>query len=168
MATFVPLISSGTAGPLGVLHLPRMWLKISLEASGKLDSRYRGAGQGYDGTSGVHTHMTNTAITDPEILEHRYPVRLHRFALRSGSGGKGKWHGGDGIMREVEFLAPLHVSLLTQHREIEPYGMDGGECGTRGKQFLNGIPLPGITAFVVKAGDRLLIETPGGGGYGSP
>jgi len=127
-----------------------------------------GAGPGYDGTSGVHTHMTNTAITDPEILEHRYPVRLHRFALRSGSGGKGKWQGGDGIMREVEFLAPLHVSLLTQHREIEPYGMDGGECGTRGKQFLNGIPLPGITAFVVKAGDRLLIETPGGGGYGSP
>ncbi len=126
-----------------------------------------GAGPGYHGTSGLHTHMTNTAITDPEILEQRYPVRLHRFSLRPGSGGKGRWQGGDGIIREVEFLKPLQVSLLTQHRVVAPYGMEGGECGMTGKQTLNGVELPGITAFAAKIGDRLTIETPGGGGWGS-
>lgn len=125
-----------------------------------------GAGPGYDGTSGVHTHMTNTAITDPEILEQRYPVRLHRFALRRGSGGRGRWHGGDGIVREVEFLRPLQVSLLTQHRTVAPYGMDGGAEGRCGRQTLNGTPLPGIAAFAAHPGDRLVIETPGGGGWG--
>jgi len=125
-----------------------------------------GAGPGYDGTSGVHTHMTNTAITDPEILEQRYPVRLHRFAIRKGSGGDGKWRGGDGIVREIEFLKALQVSLLTQHRVEAPYGVEGGECGTRGRQTLNGEELPGITAFDAQPGDRLVIETPGGGAWG--
>ncbi len=125
-----------------------------------------GAGPGYDGTSGLHTHMTNTAITDPEILELRYPVRLHRFALRRGSGGRGRWQGGDGIVREVEFLKPLQVSLLTQHRVVAPYGCEGGEAGACGRQALNGEELPGIAAFAAKAGDRLVIETPGGGGWG--
>lgn len=125
-----------------------------------------GAGPGYDGTSGLHTHMTNTAITDPEILEQRYPVRLHRFSLRHGSGGRGRWHGGDGIVREIEFLRPLQVSLLTQHRVVAPYGCEGGEPGQCGRQTLNGVELPGITAFEAKAGDRLVIETPGGGGFG--
>jgi len=110
--------------------------------------------------------MTNTAITDPEILEQRYPVRLHRFAIRKGSGGDGKWRGGDGIIREIEFLKPLQVSLLTQHRVEAPYGVEGGECGTRGRQTLNGEELPGITAFDTQPGDRLVIETPGGGGWG--
>jgi 5-oxoprolinase (ATP-hydrolysing) len=125
-----------------------------------------GAGPGYDGTSGVHTHMTNTAITDPEILEQRYPVRLHRFSLRPGSGGEGRWRGGDGIIREVEFLKPLEVSLLTQHRVVAPYGLEGGGDGRRGRQTLNGVELPGITAFSAQPGDRLVIETPGGGGWG--
>jgi 5-oxoprolinase (ATP-hydrolysing) len=126
-----------------------------------------GAGPGYDGTSGLHTHMTNTAITDPEILEHRYPVRLHRFALRRGSGGRGRWPGGDGIIREIEFLRPLQVSLLTQHRVVAPYGYEGGEPGQCGRQTLNAEELPGITAFTANAGDRLVIETPGGGGWGA-
>jgi 5-oxoprolinase (ATP-hydrolysing) len=126
-----------------------------------------GAGPGYDGTSGLHTHMTNTAITDPEILEQRYPVRLHQFALRRGSGGRGRWQGGDGIVREIEFLRPLQVSLLTQHRVVAPYGCEGGEAGQCGRQTLNGEELPGISAFGANAGDRLVIETPGGGGWGS-
>lgn len=125
-----------------------------------------GAGPGYDGTSGLHTHMTNTAITDPEILEQRYPVRLHRFSLRRGSGGRGRWQGGDGIVREIEFLRPLQVSLLTQHRVVAPYGCEGGEPGNCGRQTLNGEELPGIAAFGATAGDRLVIETPGGGGFG--
>ena len=126
-----------------------------------------GAGDGYDGTSGLHTHMTNTAITDPEILEQRYPVRLRRFALRPNSGGSGKWKGGDGVIREVEFLRKLQVTLLTQHRQIPPYGLAGGDPGAVGQQHLNNEPLPGIIAFEAQPGDRLVIETPGGGGYGA-
>lgn len=127
-----------------------------------------GAGPGYEGASGLHTHMTNTAITDPEILERRYPVRLIRFALRRGSGGAGRWRGGDGVVRELEFLAPLQVSLLTQHRVVAPYGMDGGAPGACGRQALNGRKLPGIAAFEAQPGDRLVVETPGGGGWGAP
>jgi len=127
-----------------------------------------GAGEGYDGASGLHTHMTNTAITDPEILEQRYPVRLRRFGLRRGSGGRGRWHGGDGLEREIEFLAEVEVSLLTQHRRVAPYGLAGGEAGACGRQSLNGEPLESQTAFTARPGDRLLIETPGGGGCGTP
>lgn len=112
--------------------------------------------------------MTNTAITDPEILESRYPVRLREFSIRRGSGGKGKWHGGDGVIREVEFLESLQVSLLTQHRIEKPFGIDGGECGECGKQFLNGAALPGAVRIEAKRGDVLRIETPGGGGTGKP
>jgi 5-oxoprolinase (ATP-hydrolysing) len=125
-----------------------------------------GAGPGYEGASGLHTHMTNTAITDPEILERRYPVRLHRFALRRGSGGAGRWRGGDGVVRELEFLRALHVSLLTQHRVVAPYGTEGGGEGACGRQSLNGTELPGIAAFDASPGDRLVVETPGGGGWG--
>ena len=127
-----------------------------------------GAGEGYQGASGIHTHMTNTAITDPEILEQRYPVRLHRFSIREGSGGHGKWQGGHGIIREVEFLKPLQISLLTQHRRIAPFGAEGGSSGKVGQQFLNGERLDGITAYSAEPGDRLRIETPGGGGWGMP
>ena len=125
-----------------------------------------GAGPGYDGTSGIHSHMTNTAITDPEILEQRYPVRLWRFDLRKNSGGQGRWSGGDGVVREVEFLNPLHISLLTQHRTISPYGLSGGDDGECGHQTLNGERLDGVAHFSARPGDRLSIHTPGGGGFG--
>ncbi|MEZ4904713.1 MAG: hydantoinase B/oxoprolinase family protein [Spirosomataceae bacterium] len=95
-----------------------------------------GACNGADGRSGVHQHMTNTRITDPEELERRYPVRLRQFTLRPNSGGKGLWHGGDGVIRTVEFLTPLRVTLITQHRVIAPYGQQGGEDGQTGQQIL--------------------------------
>ena len=129
-----------------------------------------GAGHGFHGRSGVHQHMTNTRITDPEELEFRYPVRLHRFSLRPGSGGKGQWCGGNGIIREVEFLEPVEVTILSQHRRESPYGMHGGEPGQAGRQFLirrdgSRERLEGIDSAEVSAGDRILIETPGGGGW---
>ncbi len=129
-----------------------------------------GAGAGYHGAHALHTHMTNTAITDPEIIEQRYPVRLRQFAIRHGSGGAGQWHGGDGVVREFEFTAPLTVSLLTQHRVEQPFGLNGGHSGQKGQQRLvrDGIEtvLEGCTSFDVLAGDRVIIETPGGGGFG--
>ena len=128
-----------------------------------------GAGEGYHGASALHTHMTNTAITDPEIIEQRYPVRLRQFAIRRGSGGPGRWQGGDGVIREFEFLAPLTVSLLTQHRVEAPFGLNGGAAGMCGCQTLvkDGIStqLEGCTSFAVDAGDRVVIETPGGGAW---
>jgi 5-oxoprolinase (ATP-hydrolysing) len=129
-----------------------------------------GAGNGFDGRSAVHQHMTNTRITDPEELERKYPVRLLEFGIRKGSGGLGAWKGGDGIVRKLEFLAPLQVTLLGQHRQYAPYGMNGGEGGACGQHTLisNGLvrELPGICSLKVNVGDVLTIETPGGGGYG--
>ena len=132
-----------------------------------------GAGEGFDGADGVHTHMTNTRITDPEVLEFRYPVRLQRFAIRRGSGGEGRWRGGDGLVREVQFLAPLELSILSQHRDSGPFGMAGGSDGAPGRQVViraNGARqvLKGIDGCRVSTGDRLVLETPGGGGYGEP
>jgi 5-oxoprolinase (ATP-hydrolysing) len=131
-----------------------------------------GAGPSWDGASGVHTHMTNTRITDPEVLEHRYPVRLERFSLRRGSGGGGRHPGGDGVVRELTFLEPMSLSLLTQHRVERPYGMDGGEAGQAGRQLVvraggGTEELGPIAGCEVAAGDRLVLETPGGGGWGS-
>lgn len=130
-----------------------------------------GAGPGYAGLSGVHTHMTNTAITDPEIIERRYPVRIEEFSLRRGSGGAGKWTGGDGIVRSYRFLAPLTVSLLTEHRTQPPFGMEGGGDGSPGRQFLirdgHEQTLPGTAQLSVQSGDILRMETPGGGGWGA-
>jgi 5-oxoprolinase (ATP-hydrolysing) len=117
--------------------------------------------------------MTNTRITDPEILEHRYPVRLERFEIRRGSGGAGRHRGGDGAAREITFLAPLRLSLLTQHRVEEPFGASGGLGGERGRQRLVRAggeveELPPVAGREVGPGDRLVLETPGGGGWGSP
>ena len=130
-----------------------------------------GAGPGFHGASGVHTHMTNTAITDPEVLEQRYPVRVERFGLRRGSGGRGRWRGGDGLVRELRFLAPVRLSVLSQHRIEAPYGRDGGEAGLRGRQRIvrdDGTvhELAGCDSADLAAGDRLVMETPGGGGWG--
>lgn len=130
-----------------------------------------GAGPGFQGASAVHTHMTNTRITDPEVLEHRYPVRVERFAVRRDSGGAGRFRGGDGVIRELTFLAPMSLSLLTQHRVELPYGCEGGEPGLRGRQTLlratgEAEELAPLDAREVGPGDRLLLETPGGGGWG--
>jgi 5-oxoprolinase (ATP-hydrolysing) len=124
-----------------------------------------------DGASAVHTHMTNTRITDPEILEQRYPVTLERFAIRRGSGGAGAHRGGDGAVRELLFHRRMALSLLTQHRVEAPFGMAGGEPGERGRQTLiraSGAreELAPIAGAQVEPGDRLLLETPGGGGWG--
>ncbi|MGJ8696340.1 MAG: hydantoinase B/oxoprolinase family protein [Verrucomicrobiaceae bacterium] len=131
-----------------------------------------GAGPGWGGRSGAHVHMSNTAVTDPEVLEARYPVRIREFALRSGSGGEGAFPGGDGLVREIEFLEGMTVSLLTQRRDTAPRGMGGGGDGLAGKQWLkrNGEvewkALKNITVIEVNLGDALRLETPGGGGWG--
>jgi len=95
-----------------------------------------GAGKNFDGASAVHHHMTNTRITDPEILELRYPVILNRFEIRKKSGGKGRQKGGKGVVREITFLDDVSLSVLTQHRTEAPYGLDGGKPGKRGKQYV--------------------------------
>ncbi|MHC4305180.1 MAG: hydantoinase B/oxoprolinase family protein [Planctomycetota bacterium] len=130
-----------------------------------------GAGPDYDGADAVHTHMTNTRITDPEIVEQRYPVRLERFAVRRGSGGRGRHRGGDGVVREVTFLEPMALSILSQHRAEGPYGMQGGEPGAPGGQRIERVSggineLGAIDGTEVGPGDRLILETPGGGGWG--
>ena len=130
-----------------------------------------GAGDGFAGASAVHQHMTNTKITDPEILEHRYPVVLEKMAIRENSGGDGQWKGGDGIVREIRFKEDVILTILSQHRTELPYGMNGGKPGKAGRQVLERadgsiIELKGIETIEVKAGDRVRIETPGGGGFG--
>ncbi|QDU96111.1 hydantoinase B/oxoprolinase family protein [Lignipirellula cremea] len=126
-----------------------------------------------DGADAVHTHMTNTRLTDPEVLEQRYPARVRRFEIRRGSGGQGEHRGGDGVIREIEFLAPLEVSLLTTRRGVHPpYGLAGGLPGKPGRNCLQRAgsgeieELPAITQISVQVGDRLTLETPGGGGFG--
>jgi N-methylhydantoinase B len=127
-----------------------------------------GAGRAGGGLSGVQTHMTNTLNTPIEVLEARYPLRVTRYGLRTGSGGAGKRRGGDGLVRELRFLAPAQVSLLTERRSRGPWGADGGEPGKRGLNLLNGAELPAKSSFEVARGDILSIETPGGGGWGPP
>jgi 5-oxoprolinase (ATP-hydrolysing) len=130
-----------------------------------------GAGNGWNGESAVHTHMTNTRITDVEIMERRYPVIVNRFQIRRNSGGKGKFRGGDGVVREIQFLARMQVGILSERRAFRPYGMAGGKPGKRGKNFLvkDGIEvnIGGKNLCDVQNGDRIIIYTPGGGGYGA-
>ncbi|GKY94529.1 hypothetical protein MPSEU_000418600 [Mayamaea pseudoterrestris] len=131
-----------------------------------------GAGPTWNGVSGVHTHCTNTRITDPEILERRYPVLLRQFALRRGSGGQGMHTGGDGVIRELEPLRPLTMSILSERRTLHPYGLEGGDDGACGRNLLvrnNGIVvnMGGRCSGTIECGETLRIETPGGGGYGS-
>jgi len=132
-----------------------------------------GAGRGFHGASGTQVHMTNTRITDVEVLEHRFPVRVEAFRLRSGSGGQGRWTGGDGLVRALRFLRPLCLSLLAQHRRVRPYGAAGGEAGAPGRQWIIGaagdrVELEGAAQVEVEQGDLLVVETPGGGGWGRP
>jgi 5-oxoprolinase (ATP-hydrolysing) len=132
-----------------------------------------GAGPGFHGADAVHTHMTNTRLTDPEVLESRYPVRLVSYAIRNGSGGAGQYRGGCGVIREIEFLEPLDVSIISQRRTTAPYGLHGGGNGACGRNILRRASgdveeiLPPIVSVSVRPGDRLTIETPGGGGWGT-
>lgn len=131
-----------------------------------------GAGPSWHGRSGIHTHMTNTRITDPEILEKRYPVTLRAFHLREGSGGNGRFRGGDGVVRELEFLQPMTVSILSERRAFQPYGLSGGEPGARGVNLLTRadgrvLNLGGKNTVDVAPHEILTIYTPGGGGYGA-
>ena len=126
-----------------------------------------GAGLQGGGLSGVHTHMTNTLNTPVEVLEGRFPVRVVQYALRRGSGGEGARRGGDGLVREYEFLAPAHFTLLTERRRHAPWGLAGGADAAPGRNLLNGHALPSKCEGGLQAGDRLRVETPGGGGYGA-
>jgi len=130
-----------------------------------------GAGPDFDGQSAVHTHMTNSRLTDPEILESRYPVRLEQFSIRKNSGGNGKHKGGDGVIRRIRFNEPMHAAILSNHRRIAPFGLNGGEPGKLGRNSVerqNGeIEELCVTASAqLEMGDVMVIETPGGGGYG--
>lgn len=130
-----------------------------------------GAGKSFAGTDAVHTHMTNSRITDPEVLEWRFPVLLDEFSIRSGSGGAGLNKGGEGVLRRIRFLEPMTVSILSSHRDVPPFGIQGGAAGGIGINTLirgdgRTETLPGCTRIQVGPGDALQIETPGGGGYG--
>jgi N-methylhydantoinase B len=123
-----------------------------------------------DGVSGVHTHMTNSLNTPAEALEYAYPLRVRRYSLRRGSGGKGKYTGGDGIIREIEVLTDAEITLLAERRTQPPYGLDGGDNGEPGRAHVirNGVSadLPGKFNTRLRKGERIRIDTPGGGGFG--
>ena len=131
-----------------------------------------GAGPDFDGCDAVHTHMTNTRLTDPEVLEWRYPVRLESFSIRRGSGGAGRHHGGDGVIRRVRFLEPMSAAILAGHRRIAPYGMAGGQPGAVGRNWVeraDGTRETFGATFKVemRANDVFVVQTPGGGGFGT-
>ncbi len=125
-----------------------------------------GGGPEHPGLTASHSHMTNTLNTPVESLEMHYPMRVRRYEIREGSGGKGQHPGGDGLVREYEFLRPVELSLQTERRTHVPWGLLGGEPGTGGENWLNNQELPGKTEVSVKEGDILIIKTPGGGGWG--
>ena len=131
-----------------------------------------GAGSGFNGADVVQTHMTNSRLTDPEVLEWRYPVLLEGHEIRRGSGGAGRRRGGDGARRRIRFLEPMTVTTLSSHRRVPPYGMAGGAPGALGRQWVERAdgtvtPMKGCDSLHVGAGDVFVIETPGGGGYGA-
>ena len=131
-----------------------------------------GAGKGFSGSMGLQSHMTNSRLTDPEVLEDRYPVQLEEFAYRSGSGGAGLWRGGDGLVRTLRFLEPMDVSLICGSRRVAPFGLEGGDPGASGRTELllkdgDAQVLPGCIHLQLQAGDAIRLLTPGGGGYGS-
>ncbi len=132
-----------------------------------------GAGPGFDGTSVVQTHMTNSRLTDPEVLEFRFPVRLDSYEIRRGSGGAGRWRGGDGGVRRVRFLEPMTASILSNGRIVPAFGMHGGLPGATGVNRIERADgrveaLGHIGSAAMAPGDVFVIETPGGGGWGDP
>jgi len=131
-----------------------------------------GAGPGFDGADVVQTHMTNSRLTDPEVLEWRFPVRLESFEIRHGSGGRGRWRGGHGAVRCVRFLEPMTAAILSGHRLVRPHGLAGGEDAAPGRNAVlradgSRVELGPFDQTEMAAGDAFLIETPGGGGYGA-
>jgi 5-oxoprolinase (ATP-hydrolysing) len=130
-----------------------------------------GAGDGFDGADVVQTKMTNSRLTDPEVLEWRYPVLLESYRIRPGSGGAGRWHGGNGGIRRLRFNQPMTVTTLTGHRRVPAFGMAGGQPGALGRHWIEHpdgtvTPMRGCDSVQVRPGDVFVIETPGGGGYG--
>jgi len=130
-----------------------------------------GAGLGFSGTDAVHTHMTNSRITDPEILETRFPVLLEEFSIREGSGGDGKFRGGNGVVRKLRFLKDMNAAILSSHRKLPPFGLKGGmpaKCGRNALVRRDGsvLEIEGQAEVELKSGELFVIETPGGGGYG--
>ena len=129
------------------------------------------AGDGFDGTAGVHTHMTNSRLTDPEILEHRFPVVLEDFHIRPGSGGRGRWSAGDGTSRTIRFRERMDLALLSGHRRVPTFGAEGGEPGELGRNSVRRADgrveeLGGCDQTVLEAGEAVTVLTPTGGGYG--
>ncbi len=132
-----------------------------------------GAGPGGDGASAIQVHMTNTRMTDPEVLEQRFPVRVEEMSIRRGSGGEGRFRGGDGVVRRLRFLEPMTATILSSHRDTRPFGVRGGKDGTAGRNRVlradgSFEELAGNDAVELGAGDLIMIETPGGGGWGDP
>jgi 5-oxoprolinase (ATP-hydrolysing) len=130
------------------------------------------AGPGFDGAPGVHVHMTNSRLTDPEILESRFPVLLEDFHIRKGSGGKGRWNSGDGTSRTLRFLEPMECAILSGHRKVRPFGLEGGEAGELGRTFVTRLDgqideLIGADQTFVNAGEKVTVITPTGGGFGN-
>jgi 5-oxoprolinase (ATP-hydrolysing) len=130
-----------------------------------------GAGDGFDGTAAVQTHMTNSRLTDPEVIELRFPVRIEEHSIRAGSGGAGRWRGGDGALRRVRFLQPMAAAILAGHRVVPPYGMAGGADGEVGATWVERADgtrqtLGYSEAVQMQAGDVFVVQTPSGGGYG--
>jgi 5-oxoprolinase (ATP-hydrolysing) len=131
------------------------------------------AGPGFPGTDAVHTHMTNTRLTDPEVLEFRYPVLLEDFHIRTGSGGRGEWNAGDGVSRTIRFLETMDCTILSGHRRVQPFGLAGGEAGQVGANSVRRNDgrvekLAACDATVLEAGEAVTIRTPTAGGYGTP
>ena len=162
----IPAASQGTMNNVAMGHIDdetgERWDYYETLAGGI------GGGPTTSGRDAVHSHMTNTLNTPVESLEMHYPLRVHRYAVRRGSGGKGKHHGGAGIVREYEFLDEAQLTILSERRLLSPWGLNEGGAGMKGRNSLNGETLPGKCSIVVKKGDRLLIETPGGGSWGEP
>ncbi|MCY4051562.1 MAG: hydantoinase B/oxoprolinase family protein [Gammaproteobacteria bacterium] len=132
-----------------------------------------GAGANYHGTHAVHTHMTNSRLTDPEVLEWRFPVRVESFEIRKGSGGRGRFNGGDGVTRKIRFNEAVSVNIISGHRQVPPYGLDGGQAAQVGSNWVEHVDskitqLTGSDSIELESGDIFVIETPGGGGFGAP
>jgi N-methylhydantoinase B/oxoprolinase/acetone carboxylase alpha subunit len=137
-----------------------------------------GAGPGFDGADAVHTHMTNSRMTDVEVFENNFPVIVESLSVRDDSGGQGKWCGGNGSVRKIRFLEPVEAAILSNHRRIAPFGLEGGEPGKVGQNRIDRArgqspaltpvteKLSGTATVQLNEGDVFIIETPGGGGFG--